>query len=89
VSSFEAKLSSRGQIVLPTSARKKLGLEKGDKLKVKVDEQNKTIVMQAATEPTKEIFVRAGTKLSTSFLNESKEVDEVKLKRLLREIGAR
>ena len=74
--------------MLPKDARKKLGLKKGDKLKIKIDEENKTIVMQASIEPPKEVFVRAGTRLSSSILKESDQLDATKVKRLLKAIGA-
>jgi AbrB family looped-hinge helix DNA binding protein len=37
-SSSETTLSSKGQLVLPKDTRKKLGLKKGDKLRIKIDE---------------------------------------------------
>ena len=83
----EVKLSSKGQVVLPKEARKKLGLKKGDKLKVEVDERTKSIVMQPSVQPPKEIFIRAGTKITRSMLKESDEIDEKKIKRLLNAIG--
>lgn len=83
----EVKLSSKGQVVLPKDAREKLGLKKGDKLKVSVDERTKSIIMQVSTEPPEEIFVRAGTKLASAMLKESNELDEKKIKKLLDAIG--
>lgn len=85
----EVKLSSKGQVVLPKGAREKLGLKKGDKLKVVVDEKTKSIIMQASVQPPKEIFVRAGTKLTSALLKESDELDEKKIKRLLGAIGVK
>ena len=79
----EAKLSSKGHVVLPKDAREKLGLKKGDKIRVEVDEETKTIIMRPQVKPPKEIFVRAGTKLTSSILKESDEMDEAKIKRLL------
>ncbi len=83
----EVKLSSKGQVVLPSEIRKKLGLKKGDKLKVEIDEGN-NIVMHSSLEPPKEIFIHAGTKLTSQILNESAEIDEAKVKNLLKAIGA-
>ena len=83
----EVRLSSKGQVVLPKNARDKLGLKKGDRLKVEVDEKAKRIIMQPSVGPPKEIFVRAGTKLTSSLLKESDEIDEKKIKRLLSAVG--
>lgn len=83
----EAKVSSKGQIVLPKDFRERLGIKEGDKLKVELDETNKTLIMRPKTEPPKEIFVRAGTKLTSSILKESDELDKTKINRLLKAIG--
>ena len=48
--SSEVKISSKGQVVLPKEVRKKLGLKKGDRLKVELRGGNK-IVLQPASEP--------------------------------------
>jgi AbrB family looped-hinge helix DNA binding protein len=85
----EVKLSSKGQVVLPKDARRKLGLKKGDRLRLQVDENTKTIVMQPHVEPPEEIFVRAGTRLTSSILKRSTELDETKVKKLLKALGAR
>lgn len=82
-----ATLSSKGQLVLPKEARKKLGLKKGDRLKIDVDEKTKTIVIRPQLEPPREIFIRAGTKMTGSILEESNKQDELKTKKLLRAIG--
>ncbi|MHB1869061.1 MAG: AbrB/MazE/SpoVT family DNA-binding domain-containing protein [Nitrososphaerales archaeon] len=85
----ETTLSSKGQVVLPKDLRAKLGIKEGDKLRVEVDEKTKTIVMRPQIEPPEEIFVHAGTKLTSSILRESDELDETKIKRLLKAIGAK
>lgn len=85
---LEVRLSSKGQVVLPKEIRKKLGLRKGDKLRVEIDE-GKNIVIHSSLEPPREIFIRAGTKLTSQILNESAELDEAKVKKLLKAIGAR
>jgi AbrB family looped-hinge helix DNA binding protein len=84
---LEVRLSSKGQVVLPKVARETLGLKKGDLLKVEVDEQKKTIIMQPSVEAPREIFVKAGNKLTNALLKESDEIDERKARRLLRAIG--
>jgi AbrB family looped-hinge helix DNA binding protein len=83
----EVKLSSKGQIVLPKDAREKLRLKRGDKLKVEIDERTKSIIMHPSVSPPEEVFVRAGTKLTRSVLNEADEIDERKIKKLLNAIG--
>ncbi len=81
----EVRLSSKGQVVLPKDLRKKLGLKKGDRLKVELENGNK-IVMQPTIEPPEDIFVHAGTRLTKRILEESREIDETKFKGLLKEI---
>jgi len=89
MSTSEVKLSSKGQVVLPKETRKKMGLKKGDKLKIRVDEETKTILLQPSVAPPKEIFfIRAGTRLTSSVLRESEQLDETKVRRLLKAIGA-
>ncbi len=83
----EVKLSSKGQIVLPRDARVKLGLRKGDKLKLRVDEETKTILLQRSVAPPREIFIQAGTKITASLLRETDKLDEKKVRRLLKAIG--
>ena len=80
-------LSSKGQVVLPKEIRDKLALKKGDVLKIKVDEESKTILLQKSIDPPKEIFANAGTKFSSSLLKESDLIDERKAKSLLKAIG--
>lgn len=84
----EVRLSSKGQLVLPKDARKKLGLKEGDRLKLEVDERTKSIVLQPRVEPPKEIFVQAGTGVTDLILKESEKRDEMKVRRLLKALGA-
>jgi len=83
----EVRLSSKGQVVLPKRAREKLGLKKGDKLKVEVDEKTKSIIMQPSVGPPSKVFVHAGTRLTSSLLKEADQIDEKKIKKLLSAIG--
>ncbi len=83
----EVRLSSKGQVVVPKEVRKKLGLRKGDKLKVEVDEQTKSIIFKPSVEAPRDIFVRAGTNTTSALLKESDRVNEKKIKRLLSSIG--
>jgi AbrB family looped-hinge helix DNA binding protein len=84
---LEVKISSKGQVVLPKETRRRLGLKPGDKLRLEVNDQTKTIVMQPSVEPPKEIFVRAGSRLTRSIMQEADRMDERKTKRLLKAIG--
>jgi hypothetical protein len=45
--------------------------------------------MRPQIEPPEEIFVHAGTKLSSSILRESDELDEARIERLLKAVGAK
>jgi len=83
----EVRLSSKGQVILPKEVRDKLGLKKGDKLKIEIDERTKTILMQPSATPPSEIFIRVGSKLSGAILRESREQDEKKVQRILKAIG--
>jgi AbrB family looped-hinge helix DNA binding protein len=76
-------------LVLPKDARKKLGLKEGDTLKLEVDERTKTIILQPYVEPPKEIFVQVGPKVASLILKESDKLDDMKVKRLLKALGAR
>ena len=86
-SSSEVRLSSKGQIVLPKEVREKLGLKKGDKLKLEIDEEKKAIVLQRSVVPPSVVFVRAGTALTSSLLREADQMDKKKERRLLKAIG--
>ncbi len=72
---------------MPKQARKKLGLKEGDTLKVEVDDHTKRIIMQSFVEPPKEMFVKAGSKKTSSLMKQSDKMDEKKIKRLLNAIG--
>ncbi|MBI2936909.1 MAG: AbrB/MazE/SpoVT family DNA-binding domain-containing protein [Thaumarchaeota archaeon] len=83
---METTLSSKGQIVIPKEVREKLGLKPGDKVRLQVED--KKIVLQFHAEPPEEIFVRAGGQLVDQTLREAKQADELKIKRLLERLGA-
>jgi len=83
----EVKLSSKGQIVLPKDARDRLGLKKGDRLKVQVDERTKSIILQPSVPPPEGVLVRAGTRFTSSILKKSDVIDDRKVKKLLSAIG--
>lgn len=81
------KLSSKGQIVIPREVRKKMNLKPGDKVKIEAIKGRKAII-QPAVLPPDDIFVRAGKAVPKEVLAGSRRIDELKLKRLLRELGA-
>lgn len=83
----EVTMSSKGQIILPKDLRERLGIRQGDKLKLELDEKSKTILLRPRVEPPQEVFVRAGTKLTSSILKDSDNLDSSRTKRLLKAIG--
>ncbi len=85
--SAEVKLSSKGQIVIPREVRKKMNLKPGDKVKIEAVKGRKATI-QPAVQPPDDIFVRAGKAVPKKVLAESRRIDELNLKRLLRELGA-
>jgi AbrB family looped-hinge helix DNA binding protein len=54
------RVSSRGQVVIPASVRRRLRLEAGDLLQVEVEEAPEAIVMRRATKPEIEQALRKG-----------------------------
>ena len=87
MSTSEVRISSKGQIVLPKSARERLGLKKGDKLKLQVDEEKKTILLQRSIAPPDELFVRVGTAVTSELLREGDQMDRKKERQLLKALG--
>lgn len=84
----EAKLSSKGQIVIPKQIREKLGLKPGDRVKLETVEGRKAI-LQPAVKPPKDIFVEAGAELVESALEEATEADKRKIRELLNALGVK
>ena len=79
-------VSSKGQVVIPKKIREMLGLTTGKKLKV--FQENKKIIL--ITEPevkSSELFVSAARHSADKAMKESREIDEVKIKRLLDDLG--
>lgn len=79
-------VSSKGQVVIPQKIRKILGLTTGKKLKV--FQENKKIIL--ITEPevkSSELLVSASRHSADKAMKESREIDEVKIKRLLHDLG--
>jgi AbrB family looped-hinge helix DNA binding protein len=46
---METVLTSKGQIVVPASVRRKLGLTKGTRIQIEVDEANQKIILTPIT----------------------------------------
>jgi AbrB family looped-hinge helix DNA binding protein len=84
----EAKISTKGQIVIPKDVRDRLGLKPGDKVKIEVLEGRRAII-QPAISPPKEIFVKAGSRLVEETLKETKRREEEKISRLLKALGVK
>ena len=79
-------VSSKGQVVIPKEIREMFGLTTGKKLKV--FQENKKIIL--ITEPevkSSELFVSASRYFADEAIKESREIDEVKIKRLLNDLG--
>lgn len=76
-------ISSKGEVVIPKSIRDSLGLVGGDKLMVK-QEGNRIVLFKK--EP-KGFLVKASPDAVKHFLDNSRNIDENKLKELLKRIG--
>jgi len=79
-------VSSKGQVVIPKKIREMLGLTTGKKLKV--FQENKKIIL--ITEPevkSSELFVSVSRHFADKAMKESREIDDVKIKRLLHDLG--
>ena len=83
---MDAKLSSKGQIVIPKEIRKHLGLKPGDKVKLEVLEGRRAVIQPAAT-PPEDVFFRAGEKILSKVLEETHKADEAKIGKLLKSLG--
>jgi AbrB family looped-hinge helix DNA binding protein len=81
-----ARLSSKGQMVIPKEIREKAGLKPGDIVKLELLEDKK-ILIQPGAEPPSDIFAEAGSAVVEDLLRDSKSEDEVKIKNLLRSLG--
>lgn len=79
-------VSSKGQVVIPKKMREMFGLTTGKKLKV--FQENKKIILIAEPEvKSSELFVSASRHSADKAIKESREIDEVKIKRLLHDLG--
>jgi AbrB family looped-hinge helix DNA binding protein len=84
----EARLSSKSQIVIPKKVRDELGLQPGDTVRFEVI-RGKRVVLQAATTPPEDVFVRAKSGVVQNVLREGKGADERKIRKLLHSLGVR
>jgi AbrB family looped-hinge helix DNA binding protein len=81
-----AKLSSKGQIVIPKEIRKHLGLKPGDQVKLEILEGRRAVIEPSAP-PPKEVFFRAGGRILEEALEEAQKADEAKIRELLKSLG--
>ena len=77
-------VSKKGQVVIPKQARDKLSLTPGTILRVQVEE--KRVILEPLQEPPKEVFIEAGSKITELLLREAKMTSD-KAQRLLRDLG--
>jgi AbrB family looped-hinge helix DNA binding protein len=82
----DAKLSSKGQIVIPKEIRKRLGLKPGDKVNLEMLEGRRAVIQPAAP-PPRDVFFSAGAKVLGEVLEEAHKIDEAKVKELLKSLG--
>ena len=84
ISVFRTKVSDKGQVVIPKEIRDKLGLTPGTVLKVTIEE--KKVVLEPVEEPPREVFVKAGAKVTEPIIREAKALSD-KAKALLKDLG--
>lgn len=85
---MEAKISSKGQIVIPKQVRDQLGLKPGDTVRLEVLEGKRALI-QPAVKPPEEVFVKARDEIVEAALKEAKKIDEEKIKMLLESLGVK
>lgn len=78
----EAKISKKGQVVIPKTIRKELNLSAGATLKVET--RNGNIVLKPSRKPPEDIFVEAGSQLTEPALRKAKREGD-KAARLLKD----
>ena len=84
----EARLSSKGQVVIPKEMREKLGLKVGDKLRFEITPE-KVLTISSTAKPPEDAFVQAGSRITQVSLREAARLDEGKTRRLLAALGAK
>ena len=83
---MEAKLSTKGQIVIPKEIRKHLGVKPGDKVKLEVMKEKKALIQPAVNLP-QDVFFTAGANIVGNMLEETHRPDEAKIRALLKSLG--
>jgi len=81
---MHVKVSKKGQIVIPKEIREKLGIKEGSNLKIKLD--GKRIILESFSEPSEEIFIKAGDNTTEPIIRDAKESSD-KSKKLLKALG--
>ena len=81
---MHVKVSKKGQVVIPKEIRKKIGIDEGSLLTIRLEE--KRIIMEPFSEPPDDIFVSAGDKITDPIIKDAK-ISSDKTKRLLEALG--
>ncbi len=77
---MDTTATSKGQIVIPSSVRRKLGIQEGTKIKIEVDEEKFLIVLKPITRESIKKFrgilkLKPGQKPATEQLREDRAED--------------
>ena len=77
---MEATATSKGQIIIPSSVRRKFGIQEGTRFKLEVDDENFLIVLKPITRESIKKFRgilkrKPGTKPATQQLLEDRKED--------------
>lgn len=91
---METTATSKGQVVIPSRVRRKLGIQEGTKIKIEVDEQNFLIVLKPITRESIKKFrgilkLKPGQKPATEQLLEDRAEDLRREEAKLGKHGAR
>jgi len=81
---WKVRLSSKGQVVIPSKVRELLGLTKGSVLLLRLE--GRRIVLEPVAEPPPELFTDVGGKVLERVLAEAKASSD-KAAALLRDLG--
>lgn len=90
---METTVSQKGQIVIPSSVRRKLGIKEGTHIKIEVDEQERHIILKPITRESIRKFrgvlkLKAGQKPATEQLREDRAEERRKEEAKLAKHGA-
>ena len=91
---METTATSKGQIVIPSSIRRKLAIEEGTRIKIEFDEQNSLIVLKPITRESIKKFrgilkLKPGMKTATQQLRDDRKEDVQKEEAKLGKHGSR